>query len=138
MEKRVWSKPLATVENFEVNEYIAACTDLENKFYKFECDATGGIAGYVYEETNGTSGFQITGDTLLTSIFGGYHACGETHYAPLETTDFVDGYYLTAADYIAGGTFVTPVVIWKGEGNDNVHCTKNLNVETEIVTGNKS
>lgn len=138
MEKRVWTLPQAVVENFEVTEYIAGCTDFERKHYKFECDATGGIAGYVFEETNGTKGLQIGDDELITSILGGYHACGETHYAPVDTTDFVNGYYLTAADYAAGGEFVTPVVIWKGEKNNNVHCTKNLNVHTEIVTGNKS
>lgn len=133
---KIWTMPTAVAQEFAANEYVAACDDLVNQYYAFSCDATGGLLGTVYEETNGEAGLQVSGDTALTHA--GYHACGVTHYAPVDTTDFVNGYYLTLIDAIGGGELVTPVVIWKGENNDNVHCTKNLSVETEIITGNKS
>ena len=57
--KKVWSRPLTVVQNFEANEYVAACGD-ENKVYKFKCDAVSGSiigsGGSVYLETNGQCG----------------------------------------------------------------------------------
>ena len=33
MGRKVWRRPLTTVQKFEANEYVAACGD-ENKVYK--------------------------------------------------------------------------------------------------------
>lgn len=136
---KIWAVPVAIAQEFASNEYVAACEDIVNKYYVFKCDAAGGLLGIVYEETNGTDGLQTGwgGDELLTPA--GYHRCGATHYVPVNSTDFVNGYYLTSLEGIfGGGDFVTPVVIWKGDNSDNVHCTKNLKVRNDIVTGNKS
>lgn len=51
MEKRVWTMPQATVENFEVTEYIAACWDIH-------CNVPSGTG---YYETNGIEGYQEGG-----------------------------------------------------------------------------
>ena len=52
MGRKVWRRPLTRVQQFEANEYVAACGD-SGVVYKFKCDAGGGVYGSVYEETNG-------------------------------------------------------------------------------------
>lgn len=124
MNEKVWVRPLTMVQQFEANEYVAACGDL-NKVYKFKCDAGGGISGSVYLETNGKPGLQTGwgGDRYLS----GYHACGTTHEAKT-TDDFLDGYYVTSSWF--GGTKTTPVIVWRGPHNDNTHCTENLDMDS--------
>lgn len=125
--KKVYIKPVLESETFIPQNYIAACGD-ENKVYLFKCDATGGRMGYVFQETNGKEGLQVDlwgGDKLLTSVLGGYHACNATHEAPT-TDEFLKGYYITSKD----GIDAEPVIIWRGPGNDNVHCTKNLKIDS--------
>ena len=123
-------KPMMESEVFAANEYIAACGD-SGVVYNFKCDAGGGIYGSVYQETNGTPGLQVTGwdsDRRIATysdswLFGesGYHACGTTHEAESDS-GFYEGYYC------ARGNTSNPVsvIIWKGEHNNNVHCTTNL------------
>ena len=118
--KKEWIRPLTMVQNFVPNEYVAACGE-SGVVYKFKCDAGGGKSGYVYLETNGVKGLQDEGwnqDQYLS----GYHACGKEHEAE-STDDFLNGYY------VRKGT-VTPVIVWRGEANDNTHCTTNLNMNT--------
>ena len=129
MAKKVYSKPMLKSEAFVPQSYVAACGD-KNKVYKFKCDATGGLfAGVVFQETNGQDGLQVDlrgGDKLLALS---YHACSIVHEAP--TTDsFYDGYYVTGKDALQGKGLITPVKIWKGPVNDNVHCTKNVHMDT--------
>lgn len=131
MEKRVWTKPLAEVEQFMANEYIAKCDDTTNKYYKFVCDAgRSGWDHYVYFEDNGVEGLQKDGDYYRGY---GYHPCGKVHYAKEENTDFITGYISTSRN----GTY-SEVVIWKGEDNNNVHCTTALKDQIEVVPGNRS
>lgn len=120
---RKYKKPVLNVEQFTANEFIAACGD-QNTVYKFTCDANGNgwfsEGGSVYQETNGKEGLQvgIGGDTRL----GRYHPCNETHEA--KTTDeFVKGYLYSFPN-------TTEVVIWKGNDGKNIHCTKNLDINT--------
>lgn len=119
MEKKAYVKPVMESETFVPQTYIAACGD-ENKVFKFVCDA-GYIldGGNVWEESNKKPGLQMDGDDPDTYL-GLYHSCGETHEASV-TDDFVEG-YLTG--YLL--PFPKKVIIWKGEHNDNVHCTTNL------------
>ena len=132
MAKKVYSKPMLKSEAFVPQSYVAACGDT-NKVYKFTCDATGGILGVVYQETNGQGGLQVNlfggGDTRIASS---YHACGITHEAPA-TDSFYDGYYVTGGDAISGGDLITPVKIWKGPDNNNVHCTTNLDMSSWLT-----
>ena len=69
MGRKVWRRPLTRVQQFEANEYVAACGD-SGVVYKFKCDAGGGVYGSVYEETNGIPGLQTgrRGDTELADI----------------------------------------------------------------------
>lgn len=120
--KKVWSRPLTVVQNFEANEYVAACGD-ENKVYKFKCDAVSGSwagdGGSVYLETNGQEGFQLGGDTYRSQ----YYPCEEEHEAKV-TDEFKLGYLVT----LTGG--VKKVIVWTGLNDDNTHCTTNLKMDT--------
>lgn len=128
MESRVWKRPLAEVQKFEANEYVAACHD-QNIVYKFTCNAGDGESGNVYVESNGVDGLQTRGEWVggwgghwqeADKSLGGYHACGTTHEAE-STDDFLNGYYVP---YRSDN--VTKVIIWRGPHNNNVHCTTNL------------
>lgn len=122
MEKRSYVKPILSGEEFVPQNYIAACGD-SGTVYKFECNAGGGVSGYVYLETNGTAGLQRSGRNS-DDFLSGYHACGSTHEAESDNV-FLDGYYV-----VDGGLFgedtVTPVIVWRGTDDDNTHCTTEL------------
>lgn len=134
MNGNVWKQPLTVVQKFAPNEYVAACGD-SGVVYKFKCDAGDGVYGSVYQETNGQPGLQTGGwksdrriATYNDSMFwgeSGFHACGTTHEAESDS-GFYDGYYC------AKGNTRNPVsvIIWKGEHNDNVHCTTNLDKDS--------
>ena len=136
MGRKVWRRPLTRVQQFEANEYVAACGD-SGVVYKFKCDAGGGVYGSVYEETNGIPGLQTgrRGDTELAGYsdgwFGesGFYACNKTHEAE-SNNEFVNGYYCAKGDT---GNPVS-VIVWKeprgGWWPDNIHCTTNLNQDS--------
>lgn len=122
--KKAFEMPKIVVEQFVPNEYVAACGE-ENKVYKFECDAVGGSwltdGGWVYIESNGEPGLQITGSNPDTGL-GAYSPCGETHEA--ESTDtFLNGYIVNIFPF-----GYKEVIIWRGANNDNTHCTTDLNM----------
>ena len=120
MERKVWRRPLTTVQKFEANEYVAACHDW-NTVYKFKCDAGGGTPGTVYEDSNHNGKWDLIGDSALTGyIIPTYHACGETHEAPTDD-EFINGFYLPNSNPFDA----QKVIIWT-DGGTNVHCTTNL------------
>ena len=125
-----YEKPMINVERFMANEYIAACGDTNHE-YIFQCDAMGGITGAVFVD-DGDGIFEpratgiLGGDPLLGV---GYHACHEKHITEVGD-EFITGWYVTGEDYMNGGDFVAPVIIWRGADGDNIHCTRNLNMNT--------
>lgn len=128
MKKQTWEEPQILVQKFIPNEYIAACGD-SGKIYKFTCDAGGGKRGSVYEETNNLPGLQTlewNADTEITRWpSGGYHACMTTHEAESDS-EFDHGYYCAGGDTRKP----VPVIIWKGENGDDIHCTTNLDIRS--------
>lgn len=138
MEKRVWTAPQATVEQFVANEYVAACNTTKT-YYEFTCDAGGGTRGGVYEETNGKNGLQISNnngtraDRMISSRYNSFHACDAYHYAE-SMDDFIQNCYYRNA---TTGE-VLNVIVWRGEDGDNVHCTTQLISDIKPVQGNKS
>ena len=124
--KKVYESPKMVVEQFEANEYIAACGD-QNLVYKFKCTAGGGKSGTVYLETNGEAGLQTTGRNA-DRYLSGYHACGKEHEAST-TDDFLSGYYVVDGGWFEDDT-ITPVIVWRGPNNDNTHCTENLDMDS--------
>ena len=124
MEKRKYVKPVLSGEEFVPQNYIAACGD-SGTVYKFTCDAGGGQWGSVYLETNDTKGLQKSGSNS-DKYLSGYHACNKKHEA--ESTDsFLDGYYVYDPGW-GQDEVVTPVKVWRGEDNDNTHCTEELDM----------
>ena len=127
MGRKVWRRPLTTVQKFEANEYCAACGE-ENKVYKFQCTAGGGVNGTVWEDSNKNGKWDLIGDDCLTTLFGigeHYHACGEEHEAPT-TDEFTTGFFFPHANPLES----MDVIIWKGEDGNNIHCTTNLRMDT--------
>lgn len=129
MNRNVWKQPLAVVQKFVPNEYVATCGD-SGTTYLFKCDAGDGVSGNVYVESNGVEGLQTRGEWVggwgghwqeADRSLGGYHACGTTHEADSDN-EFLNGYYVP---YWSDD--VTNVIIWRGPYNNNVHCTTNLN-----------
>ena len=122
--KQVWSSPKTSFEQFVPQNYIAACGD-SGTVYKFTCDAGGGTSGSVYLETNGQEGLQRDGSNP-DKYLSGYHACNKYHEA--ESTDgFLDGYFVYDPGWFQDEV-VMPVIVWRGEDNDNTHCTKELDM----------
>ena len=124
MEKKAYVKPVMESETFVPQNYVAACGDM-NRVYKFECNApTEWGSGYVIQETDGREGVSIS--EFFGSSLGFYHPCGQTHDAP--TTDaFIKGYYVHDIESLFNAT---PVIIWRGESGNNVHCTTNLDMSS--------
>lgn len=127
MEKRVWTKPLAEVEQFMANEYVAACGD-ENRVYKFECNAGSEYSSYhVY--LNGPDGLPETEDDIDWSGRSGrvktYSPCGATHEASTKET-FPEGYMYKVG---GSGSKRIDVIVWTENGT-NTHCTKNLDMDS--------
>ena len=129
--KKIWTKPMATVEEFAANEYVAACHDM-NRVYKFVCDAPEGRL-YYYDSNN--SDGVIDGEykgSGKASLLGTYHPCDEKHEAPT-TGDFFDGY----VDYNGNGRHDTDenVIVWTERrpwwegGGLNGHATINLKMD---------
>ena len=120
MEKKIWSAPQAVAQVFEANEYCVVCDETE-RVYKFKCETGGGKTGYVYLETNDREGLQTDDgrEYRADKYLSRYYACGITHEAKT-TDDFLEGYYVRNGN-------VTPVVVWRGERNNNTHCMTALN-----------
>ena len=86
--KKIWTKPMATVEEFAANEYVAACGDM-NTVYKFTCDAPEGTVYYYRTSDGKIDGYDTSGNAATR--LGGYEPCAEKHEAPT-TGDFYDGF----------------------------------------------
>ena len=146
MEKMTWTRPMAAVEQFMPNEYIAACGDKTDPVYKFTCNAGGGVYGGAWQESNGFAGLQSSAkygeitipgvgtvpnfndkiydaDTVYSSF--SFHACNATHEVPVENVgQFISNCYYKPND--ASDSAAIPVLIWRGPNNDNVHCCTGL------------
>lgn len=122
--KRAYVRPTMVGERFVANEYVAACHD-QNTVYKFKCDAgwTGMTGSKVW--LNGPDGKPETSDDVP---LGDYGKCGVEHEA--KTTDhFYAGYLKKNYGGIPLGDRVD-VIVWRGETGDNIHCTKNVHMDT--------
>lgn len=123
--KGTWEAPRIMVQEFEANEYVAACGD-SGKVYNFKCDAGVGVthgAGllktkYVWDVTTDDG-------RKLTSLGGYYGPCGETHQAESDD-EFIYGYM---DDVYTNQNENIRVVIWTDHGT-NVHCTTNLDINS--------
>ena len=121
--KKTYVKPTINVENFAANEFIAACGDT-NYEYLFVCNANSGgwfgDGGSVYVDTNKNGRWNPGRDERL----GSYSPCQDTHNTK-DGDEFLDGFLVANI-----GTKVMKVKIWRGEDGHNIHCTKNLDMNS--------
>lgn len=121
--KKIWIKPMATVEEFAANEYVAACGD-KNTVYKFVCDAPGGILCYYPESDDNIDGnYTGRGDAELVGL--SYTPCDKKHDAPT-SDEYYDGYVRSLFGK-------SDVIVWveRDESGEivNGHATKQLDME---------
>lgn len=128
MEKRIWTKPLAEVEQFMANEYVAACGD-SGVVYKFECNAGSSRTAYNVYLADGTpyatSGRDSGG---CKTDYYSYSPCGEKHDAESDS-GFLKGYMYAQGRGGRDSGSKIDVIIWT-ENYTDVHCTKNLNMNS--------
>lgn len=126
---RNWERPMAVVDAFAANEFVSTCGDT-NTVYKFTCDAGSKYwflfkeyyySYDVYVDSNKNGQLDDRGDRRL----GSYTACGETHDA--KTTDEFQNGFCVRDDW--GRREIIPVVIWRGEDGQNIHCTTKLHMD---------
>lgn len=136
MEKKIWTAPMAAVEQFMANEYIAAACGEQWTVYNFECNAGSSSSRYhVY--LNGADGLPETADDIDWSARSGslktYHPCGATHEAST-TEDFPAGYMYKVSGWGNSNTGDRiDVIVWT-DGGTNTHCTANLDMDSWEVT----
>ena len=129
--KKKWIKPIAQIQSFMPNEYVAACGD-SGVVYKFECNAgerNHEYAVYTYgsfgrkdylEIGHGWDRHEINGRDYY------YHPCKTTHTAASDS-GFLKGYYMD--DMSTRKDDKIPVIVWTDRGTD-VHCTTNLDMDS--------
>lgn len=155
LEKKDWISPRTGFQEFVPQEFIAACDQSgATQTYYFMCD--GGYQSGKYDvvmDSNGNQtlegvwrwnsawqtyqwGYSDNGDrdNLLTA--GKYfHPCNEKHtvtvpYGTSVEDIFPHGWMQTKDSH--SNTNWTAVRIWRGDNNDNIHCTTNLRSEDFI------
>jgi len=128
MEKKIWTKPCATVEQFAMNEYIAACGD-SGVVYKFKCNAGDENSRYNVYLADGTAYCTSGRDNGgLKKDFDSYSPCGDTHEAESDSV-FLKG-YMYKQSFLSGGNTGDriDVIIWT-ENYTNCHCTAQLDMD---------
>lgn len=123
--KRTYTRPIAYVEEFTPNEYVAACGD-SGVVYNFECNAGNRRSNYNVYYDNGRPLASSNGDEEWYAKFTGYHPCGATHEAESDS-GFYDGYMYLQNRWGDNTGNRIDVVIWTDRGRD-VHCTTNLDM----------
>ena len=116
MEKRVWTMPMAEVEQFMANEYVAAC-------WKINCNVPSGTG---YFEVNGRGGYQRGQDEYIAAGYG----CGEYHNG---VPGVPDGGPQANAMWQESrtGKYYEVFYFSTGKGNNDQHFSKVENAEWE-------
>ncbi len=129
--KKVYEKPMMSVENFAANEFIAACHD-HGTNYLFECNAGNGAHGDIFLDSNSNGELDYKADKNLTDgSLSYFYACDHKH----ETSEnefpygfFVQNHGFDTFENWRGQKYpVTKVRIWIDE-NKKVHATDKLNI----------
>lgn len=123
--RKEWMEPVIEVQEFVANEYVASCGD-SGKVYKFKCNAGDrNLWDYpykVYIDSNG-NGELDNGDEYLSN----YHACGVAHEASVKDA-FLSGFMKDTRPF--HDHTPVPVIIWRGENNNDTHCTIDLDISS--------
>lgn len=122
--RRAYESPRMVVEQFEANEYIAACGD-SGKVYYFECTAPAGNL-YYYKNSDGNIDGIYNGNGSAT-LLGSYHPCSAKHEAE-STNPFYDGFVDRNGNKKCDDR--EAVIVWRGPRNNNGHATAELNMNS--------
>lgn len=87
--RREYESPRMVVEEFEANEYIAACGD-ENRVYKFECTSDSGYIHY-YPNSDGNIDGVYNGNGDPNKISSPFSPCNKKHESPVNSA-YYDGF----------------------------------------------
>lgn len=125
--KKTYIKPVLESETFVPQVYCINCAALPGvtKYY-FECNAGSSYQKY---DVVTDAGVNLTKDDRWTTNY--YQPCNETHEA-LSNDEFLYGWMYESGgrdNKINSWTKRTRVIIWT-EGGTNVHCTKNLDMDS--------
>lgn len=152
--KKEWISPRTNYQEFVPQEFIAACAPDEfERVYKFWCNFNAG--NYVYIETNGTPGLQVSGNWISNpanyalggpydqtwastrSHWGTFTPCNTYHEVRVKCDangNIIDGTnikaifpdgYVNTRQRVAGAQ---QCVVWT-DGGTNTHVTQHLDVE---------
>ena len=132
MNRNVWKQPLAVVQKFVPNEYVAGCGDSVTTYY-FECNAG---EPYRYWQPGILGGHWVTDDHPYRVVadngesWRNYGPCEATHVAESNgefLTGYIDNMHTDENENIR-------VVIWKeyvgGLQRWNIHCTTELDKDS--------
>lgn len=149
MAKKEYGKPLMFAEEFIPQEYCAPCGDGTTMVtYTFWCDAGNGRSFYVWLDKNNIGG-DAEGDweydywsgytwVGADEYLGSFHACQATHSVTVPKGTSIDDVFprgLICRNMY--GVSPTQVRVWRGDNNDNIHCTTKLE-ESEYTPHNPS
>ncbi len=126
--KKEYTSPLIICEEFQVDEYVAACGD-SGTVYNFECNA--GLADKKYAIKDSYNRPVTIAGKLMDGSNRYFHPCGKTHQASVDS-EFIRGYHI---DDI--GTRYTDenigVVVWVDNAK-GIHCTTELDIDSWETT----
>ena len=123
--KATWTKPLAEVEQFMANEYVAAACGDDHTVYYFECDAPRGNL-YYYKNGDGKVDGVYTGNGSA-ELLGSYKPCAAQHEAST-TNPFYDGFVDRNGNRRCDSG--EEVIVWRGPRNNNGHATAQLDMDS--------
>lgn len=148
--KKIYKHPVMKCEEFQTTEFISAC-GASGVVYKFTCDAGyvekphtatkygflgipveicgcgvnhGSSASGTYQAAGHWTVRDSSGNKLTGSSY--YHPCGTTHEADSDGIFILGTMDNQATDEIEA----IPVMIWRGENGNNVHCTTKLDMNS--------
>lgn len=101
--KREYVRPTAVVEQFEANDYVAAC-------YMIYCETPNNNASYnkIYYDSN-NNGIKDNADRQVYSNNWGFNGCGRYHKGVVQGTPPVANGFVTDSR----GNNSAPVFIWE-------------------------
>lgn len=138
--KMSWNNPAVEVQQFVPQEFCGSCAD-GGMNYLFECNAgvsRGLDHGHIYVERYGSADtFDYTGNTVRERELGYFRPCNEKHVSPT-TSEYLEGWFvpydveqwLIFQRYVQHYDQAFKVIIWRGNNNDNIHATENLDIES--------
>lgn len=141
MEKKIYEKPVMQVEFFVANHYCSGCGDGTTMVtYYFMCDAGQGNEYKVWLD-NGNGIFEQSRDTQLTQSGNWftpgtvYSPCSAKHTVTVPKGTSIDDVFpygwIVRYDYQGLHTNeATYVRIWRGDDNDDIHCTTHLDEDS--------